>query len=357
MLKQKSMRVMQDKIGEISTKAGKSKEVAIDPAYLYPELDDQYFEQDDPNKDSPLPFIPRKWQTASGGPSLEVNLLLVVQMGLINSCLTVFGQGAATKPEVHFIAGIVLSLVIVGDIAFYFFLRGTIDRLKREGALAFVPTDHVHDMNRNIHQRGAKQLFQHDEEGHVRRDFLRRKLSAKMDAHAFPVVPCEFDVHADEYNNAIYYEHDAEGVPIRQQGGALVHAVPDADGYFMCSAKPVAINLEQPLKQNSAEVAYKDETFRDRIFLLLRYNDKITGVWQGKTDEATSFIEGYGSAFAKFGAFGFLYYFVELGRKILDCFVLGFAGGSMQTGVVTVIHWLFNIAFVYMMPCMCAVHV
>ena len=346
--KQKSMAVLNAKLSEIS-KAGKSKEV--DPAYLYPELDDQYFELDDPNKDSPLPFIPRKWQTASSGPSAEVNLLLIVQMGLLNSCLTVFGQGSAIKHEVHVVAWIVLLLVVVGDIAFYRFLRGTINRLKSQGALEYVPTDHVYDTNRHIYQRGTKQLYKHDEEGNVRRDHLGRKLHAKMDAHAFPEIACEFDVHADQHNNAIYYEHDAEGNPVKV-GDALVPAVPDDDGVFASSAKPVPINITQPETQNAAEIAYGDENFCGRLFLLSRYNGKTAGVWQGNTDEAASFIEGYGSAFAKFGAFGYLYYFVELSRKMLDCFVLGFVGGATQTGVVTVIHALFNFAFVFMMPCM-----
>lgn len=345
--KQRSVSRIKMQTGEIT-----QEEDAIDPEYLHPELADHHFEQDDPNQAAPLPLVPTKWQTASGGPSVEVNLFLVAQMGLINSCLVVFGRGAAMKHEVHVIAGFVLLLVIVGDLAFFRFLRGTVDRLEREGALEYVPTDHVFDTNRHIRQRGAKQLFRHDEEGKVCRDTLGRKLHAKMDAHMYPAVACEFVVHADQYNNAVYYEHDAEGNPIRV-GDALVLAVPDAEGHFPLSSKPVPINLEQPEAQNAAEIAYADESFCDRVYLFCRYNDKTTGIWQGNTDEAKSFIEGYGSAFAKFGAFGYLYYFVELSRKLLDCCVLGFARGSTQTGVITLTHWLFSIAFVYIMPCAC----
>lgn len=315
---------------------------------LYPELSDRYFERS-PGGAAPLPFVPIKWQTSSGGPAVEVNLLLVAQMGLLNSCFTVVGQGSAMKPEIRALAAVVLSLVVAGDILFFRFLKGTLNRLQSEGALEYVLTDHVYEKNRHVYEHAHKQLYQHDEAGNLCRDNRRRKLRAVMDANVFPPVPCEFEVIADEHNNAIYFEHDAQGDPIKV-GDTLVPAEPDEHGAYQPSAKPVLTNHEQPVAQNAREVAYSDGTMYYRLYLLLRFNDKTTGAWEANTDEAYFFIEGYGSAFAKFGVYGSLYYFVDLIRKILDCFTLAFARGSTQTGVAAVVQWIFNIVFAFMMP-------
>ena len=347
MAEQKSMARINSQLNEMATKATDEE---IDPEYLYAELGDEYFTvADDPYQLAPLPLIPAKWQQDSSGPSLEVNLLLIAQMGLLNSCFTVVSQGAAMRHEIRALAVVVLLLVFVGDVAFFRFLKGTIRRLKSDGSLEYVPTDDVFDISRSVHPRGIKQLFQHDDDGHVRRDHLGWKIPAKMDAHTHPVVACELDVHADQHHVAIYYEHDSEGIPVKVDNG-LVEAVPDDEGYFAPSAKPVPVNLDQAEKQNAKEVAYYDEFFRDRLYLLFRYGGKTHGVWRGNTKEAIMFLEGYGSAFAKFGAFGVSYYFVELGRKLLDCAVIAFARGSAQTGAGAVIHWLFAITFTFMMP-------
>ena len=316
---------------------------------LYPELSDRYFERS-PGGAAPLPFVPIKWQTSSGGPAVEVNLLLVAQMGLLNSCFTVVGQGSAMKPEIRAVAAVVLSLVVAGDILFFRFLKGTLNRLQSEGALEYVHTDHVYEKNRHVYEHAHKQLYQHDEAGNLCRDNRRRKLRAVMDANVFPPVPCEFEVIADEHNNAIYFEHDAQGDPIKV-GDTLVPAEPDEHGAYQPSAKPVLTNPKQPVAQNAREVAYSDGSMYYRLYLLLRFNDKTTGAWEANTDEAYFFIEGYGSAFAKFGVYGSLYYFVDLIRKILDCFTLAFARGSTQTGVAAVVQWIFNIVFAFMMPC------
>jgi hypothetical protein len=349
--KKRSIDQINSQLNEITKATGEE----IDPEYLYAELDDEYFTVADPHKLAPLPLIPTKWQQDSSGPSLEVNLLLVAQMGLLNSCFSVFSLGAAMRHEISALAVVVLLLIFVGDAAFFRFLKGTIRRLKSDGSLEYVPTDDVFDISRSVHPRGTKQLFQHDDDGHVRRDNLGRKIPAKMDAHAHPAIACETIVHADQHHVAIYYEHDCEGNPLKVDNGVrprpyLVPAVSDYEGYFSPSAKPVPVNLEQPEKQNAKEVAYYDEFFRDRLYLLVMYGGKTHGVWQGNTEEASTFLGGYGSAFAKFGAFGFLYYFVELGRKMIDCAVIAFARGSAQTGAGAVLHWLFAIVFTFMMP-------
>ena len=351
--KERSITLVESQIDKIS-KATTHDDV--DPDYLYPELDDEFFKSDDSEEEAPLPFLPTKWQTSSVGPSAEVNLLLVAQMGLLNSAFIVFGQGAAMHHEVHVVAVLVLLLVLIGDIAFFRFLNQTIIRLKREGALEYVPTDVVFDMNRHLDQTDGvfdmnrhvrqKQVFKHDDNGNVCRDAQKRKIRATMDVNVHPVVACEYIVHADKHHNAVYYEHDPEGHPVKVNN-ALVIATPDDDGVFAPSAKPVPVNLAHPELQNAKEVPHKDEHFFDRLYLLFRYNGATTGVWQPNTDEATTFLEGYGSTFSRFGAFGYLYYLIELVRKWLDCAFLAFASGPAQTGSMTVVHWLFILVFMY----------
>jgi hypothetical protein len=331
---QKSLALVHKQMDEISKDE-------IDPEYLYAELDDEYFVvRDHPHATAPLPFFPSEWQKSSKGPAVEVNVLLIAQMGLLNSCLTVFGQGAAMPPHVHAIAVVVLLALVVFDVAFSLFLKRTINRLRSEGSLAYVPTDHVHRSNHH-----GKLVYLHDANGDVRRDKKGAKIRAVMDAHVYPPVPCEFPVHADKFFDAIYYEHDAEGNPISADG-ALVPAYPDDEGIYAASAKPVLINSVEPEPQNAAEVPFKDESFCDRIFLLFRYSLAKTGEWEANSDEAQDFVTGYGCAFNKFGAFGLFYYFVELGRKVLDCFVLAFMTGSAQTNTASVIQCGFNFVFV-----------
>ena len=333
LIREKSLALIQKQMGEITKDE-------VDPEYLYVELDDDYFVVEDPHAAAPLPFFPTEWQKSSKGPAVEINVLLVAHMGLFNSCFTVFGQGAALRPVVHAIAALVLLALVAFDVAFFRFLQGTIRRLKSEGSLLYVPSDHVHHVNQH-----GKVMYQHDANGNVRRDEKGWKIHAVMDAHVYPAVPCEFSVHADKFFNAIYYEHDAEGNPLRADS-ALVPAYPNDEGVYAASAKPVATNPVEPEMQNATEVPFKDETFCDRIFLVTRYNSVTTGHWKIYSDEAQHFVDGYGSAFTKFGAFGTMYYFVEMGRKVLDCLVLAFMAGSAQTNTASVIHWIFNVVYV-----------
>ena len=303
------------------------------------------FEVDDPNADCPLPFFPAEWQRSSGGPSVEVNLLLVAQMGLLNSCLMVFWHGNNIAGEVHTLAAVVLMLVFVGDAAFLYFMRSTIKRLQDEGTLQFIPGDHMYDKNEN-----GKVHYQHDAEGRDKKDKYGRKIRAVMDASVHPPVPCEFNVYADSKNHAIYYEHDDSGFPLRFKGELVVAEIDPKTNLFPDTAKPVPINMDNPEPQNAGHVPYRDASMRERIYLLYKYGSVESGQWVASSDEATEFLKGYGSAFAKFGAFGYLYYFVELSRKFADCFVLAFFGGGLQAGFASAIQWAFNFTFAFMMP-------
>ena len=49
-----------------------------------------------------------------------------------------------------------------------------------------------------------------------------------------------------------------------------------------------------------------------------------------------------------------LYYFMELGRKILDTVVITHAKKGVQTGLASAIQWIFNFYFMFAMPCACA---
>ena len=279
LIREKSLALIQKQMGEISKDE-------VDPEYLYVELDDDYFVVEDPHAAAPLPFFPTEWQKSSKGPAVEINVLLVAHMGLFNSCFTVFGQGAALRPVVHAIAALVLLALVAFDVAFFRFLQGTIRRLKSEGSLLYVPSDHVHHVNQH-----GKVMYQHDANGDMRRDEKGRKIHAKMDATLYPAVPCEFDVHADKLFHAIYYEHDAEGNPLRIDD-ALVPAYPDEEGLYASSAKPVPLHPEEPVTQNAAEVPHQDEGFCDRMYLIAKSSSVTTGHWVGHSDEAHDFIQG-----------------------------------------------------------------
>ena len=129
---------------------------------------------DDPYADTPLPFLPTAWQKNADNPSYELNMLLVSQMGLFVSCLSVFEWGNEIEPGVHALAVVVLLAILTGDWCFFVFLRRAMARLRAAGSLEWVHDDAVYDLDKE----GHRVWYQHDEDGHVLRDRWRRKKRA-----------------------------------------------------------------------------------------------------------------------------------------------------------------------------------
>jgi hypothetical protein len=61
--------------------------------------------------------------------------------------------------------------------------------------------------------------------------------------------------------------------------------------------------------------------------------------------QANELLDSYGDSFNQFGSFGYCYFFVDIIRKFLDCFVLAFMRGSTQSKCLAVVHVLANVIF------------
>ena len=323
-----------------------SEEVAEEDEEEEEEEEEEDMTVDDPYADTPLPFLPTAWQKNADNPSYELNMLLVSQMGLFVSCLSVFEWGNEIEPGVHALAVVVLLAILTGDWCFFVFLRRAMARLRAAGSLEWVHDDAVYDLDKE----GHRVWYQHDEDGHVLRDRWRRKKRACMDVHVHPAEPTEFDVIVDKHHHAIYYEHYEDGMPICDNHGRLQEAMPDKSGHMPPNARPVPLNEANPQPQFAAHVAYHDKTFKDRLYLLAFYSGATTGTWTANDEEGEAFMKKFGSLFCKFGPFGAFYYFMELGRKILDVVVITHAKGGVQTGLASAIQWAFNFVFMFVMP-------
>jgi hypothetical protein len=232
-------------------------------------------------------------------------------MGLLQSTFTVFGQGAEIEGHHHSVAALVMLVVFAGDIIFFRWLRQKISRLRSEGALEFCPSDDVNQRTRH----GIK-LYRHDEEGNVVRNEKGQMIPAKMDGNVHPPIACDFDVHANKHNDAIYFVHGPDGTPLCDNDGNLVRAetvdnaisyehdkkgnplmdddrnykysVLSNEGTFAPSARPVPVDAKTPLRQNAMPVPMDDTTLAHRLILLFRYQLATSGEWVGNTDEVSA---------------------------------------------------------------------
>jgi hypothetical protein len=141
-------------------------------------------------------------------------------------------------------------------------------------------------------------------------------IPAKMDGNVHPPIACEFDVHADKHNVAIYFVHGSDGTPLRDNDGNLVRAetvynavsyerdkkgnpLTDDDGNykysvlfnegaFAPSSRPVPLDAMHRLRQNAMPVPMDDKTLAHRLILLFRYINATSGEWVGNTDEVNA---------------------------------------------------------------------